>query len=296
MNVSWESYRVFYYVARHLSFSKASEKLFVSQSAVSQSIRNLEKNLARPLFLRDTKNVKLTVDGEILYEHIKVAITYIKKAENIFSQKKQDSQGEIRLASTDTLCKYFLLPQIKRFRRTDPDIKFIISNHTSTTCLELLDKGEVDFCVINKPTPFNEERYAIHKSISFQDVFVADESYHALKGRTVDVRELPEYPLLVLDKKTVTRAYFDQFFSSAHLAVDPEIELSNTDLLLAMAQSGLGIAFIPEFCLSPSDGLFPIILQTPMPKRALCFISLSKLPLSPLCRRFMDQCQGLNEG
>ena len=69
MDINYELYKVFYYVAKTLSFSDASKRLFISQSAVSQSIKALEKKLNQHLFIRSTKRVKLTPEGEVLFKH-----------------------------------------------------------------------------------------------------------------------------------------------------------------------------------------------------------------------------------
>lgn len=73
MDINYELYKVFYHVAVTLSFSEASKQLFISQSAVSQSIKVLEKKLKQPLFIRSTKKVQLTPEGEILLKHIEPA-------------------------------------------------------------------------------------------------------------------------------------------------------------------------------------------------------------------------------
>ena len=70
MDINLELYKVFYYVATTLSFSEASRQLFISQSAVSQSIKTLEKKLNHPLFIRSTKKVLLTPEGELLLQHV----------------------------------------------------------------------------------------------------------------------------------------------------------------------------------------------------------------------------------
>ena len=82
MDINYELYKVFYHVAVTLSFSEASKQLFISQSAVSQSIKVLEKKLNQPLFIRSTKKVQLTPEGEILLKHIEPAMNLIQKGEN----------------------------------------------------------------------------------------------------------------------------------------------------------------------------------------------------------------------
>ena len=82
MDINLELYKVFYYVATTLSFSEASRQLFISQSAVSQSIKTLEKKLNHPLFIRSTKKVLLTPEGELLLQHVKPALQLLDEGES----------------------------------------------------------------------------------------------------------------------------------------------------------------------------------------------------------------------
>ena len=82
MDINYELYKVFYYVATSLSFSEASKQLYISQSAVSQSIKTLEKKLEQPLFIRSTKKVQLTPAGKILLKHIEPAMNLIRRGES----------------------------------------------------------------------------------------------------------------------------------------------------------------------------------------------------------------------
>ena len=82
MDINYELYKVFYYVATSLSFSEASKKLFISQSAVSQSIKTLEKKLGQTLFIRSTKKVQLTAAGALLLKHIEPAMNLIARGES----------------------------------------------------------------------------------------------------------------------------------------------------------------------------------------------------------------------
>ena len=81
MDINYELYKVFYHVASSLSFSEASKQLFISQSAVSQSIKTLEKKIGQPLFIRSTKKVQLTPAGELLLQHIEPAMNLIRRGE-----------------------------------------------------------------------------------------------------------------------------------------------------------------------------------------------------------------------
>ena len=105
MDINYELYKVFYYVAKTLSFSDASKRLFISQSAVSQSIKALEKKLNQHLFIRSTKRVKLTPEGEVLFKHIDPAVNLIMRGENQILDANALNGGQLRIGASDTICR-----------------------------------------------------------------------------------------------------------------------------------------------------------------------------------------------
>ena len=115
MDINYELYRVFYYEATSLSFSEASKKLFISQSAVSQSIKVLEKKLDRRLFTRSTKKVQLTPEGEILLKHVEPAMNLLQRGEMQLMEADSLNGGQLRIGASDTICHYYLLPFLKKF-------------------------------------------------------------------------------------------------------------------------------------------------------------------------------------
>ena len=150
MDINYELYKVFYYVATTLSLSEASKKLFISQSAVSQSIKALEKKLSQILFIRSTKRVQLTPEGQILLRHIEPAIHLIMRGETQLIDSTSTG-GQIRIGASDTICRYFLVPYLERFHKEFPSAHIKVTNQTSVKCVELLESGQVDLIVTNYP-------------------------------------------------------------------------------------------------------------------------------------------------
>ena len=143
MDINYELYKVFYHVAITLSFSEASKQLFISQSAVSQSIKVLEKKLNQKLFIRSTKRVQLTPEGEILFKHIEPAMNLIKQGENQLLEAHTLNGGQLRIGASDTICRYYLIHYLQKFHQEFPDVRIKVTNSTSIGCAELLEKGIV---------------------------------------------------------------------------------------------------------------------------------------------------------
>ena len=122
MDINYELYKVFYYVAKTLSFSDASKRLFISQSAVSQSIKALEKKLNQHLFIRSTKRVKLTPEGEVLFKHIEPAVNLIMRGENQILDANALNGGQLRIGASDTICRYYLVPYLQAFHEHFPNV------------------------------------------------------------------------------------------------------------------------------------------------------------------------------
>ena len=154
MDINYELYKVFYYVADTLSFSEASKRLYISQSAVSQSIKTLEKKMNQTLFIRSTKKVQLTPEGEILLRHIEPAINLIKRGEAQIIESTASTGGQIRIGASDTICRYFLIPYLERFHKEFPNAHIKVTNATSIKCVDLLESGQVDLIVTNYPNSY----------------------------------------------------------------------------------------------------------------------------------------------
>ena len=288
MDINYELYKVFYYVADTLSFSEASKKLFISQSAVSQSVKTLEKKMNQTLFIRNTKKVQLTPEGEILLRHIEPAINLIKRGESQILEAASTG-GQIRIGASDTICRYFLVPYLERFHKDFPNAHIKVTNATSIKCAELLETGQVDFVVTNLPNTYLGNSFSTKVIHEFRDVFIANPSYAHLKDSVLSLKDLLDYPILMLDKKSTTSEFLHTLFQQHQLDLVPEIELSSNDLLIDLAKIGLGIAFIPDFCVSNnSEDVFTLQIQETLPLRHLAVSYNDRIPLSHVTKEFLN--------
>ncbi|WP_294143679.1 LysR family transcriptional regulator [uncultured Clostridium sp.] len=289
MDINYELYKVFYHVASTLSFSEASKQLFISQSAVSQSIKVLEKKLNQTLFIRSTKRVQLTPEGEILLKHIEPAMNLIKKGETQLLEANTLNGGQLRIGASDTICRYFLVPFLNEFHKMYPNIHIKVTNRTSIECARLLENGQVDFIITNYPNSGLSNTQNIQVIHEFSDVFVANEDYFPLKDRIITLKELQSYPILMLDRKSTTSEFLHSMFQKHQLDLVPEIELSSNDLLIDLAKIGLGIAFVPDFCIPQQDDNFFILnLEEILPVRQLVVVHNETLPISQAARQFIE--------
>ena len=277
MDINLELYKVFYYVATSLSFSEASRQLFISQSAVSQSIKTLEKKLNHTLFIRSTKKVLLTPEGELLLQHVKPALQMLVEGESLLSGDNM-LKGQLRIGASD----------LQHFHQAFPDVRIKVTNSTSVGCVELLEKGQVDLIVCNFPNSRLGNHMQIRVLKEFQDIFIGNPEYFPLNDMPRELNTLLEYPILMLSGKSTTSEYLHQAFASQGLNLLPEVELNSNDLLMDLARIGLGIACIPDYMLSPDDSLKPISLISGLSPRQLVLVYHDGQPLSQAAERFLE--------
>jgi len=187
------------------------------------------------------------------------------------------------------------MPFIKSFNQAYPNIKIHLTNRTSPRCIELLRKGSVDLSVINIPEKLNYSNIIVKNTKRVRDVFIANENFKELKGRKVQLKELEEYPLLVLERNSTTREFFDSLMAKHKVSIKPEIELGSIDILMEMSKIGLGIAFVPDECVRiglAKDDVFIIDIKEEIPERNLGFVIHSNIPLPVAASKFIELLEG----
>lgn len=205
MNISLEYYKVFYQAAATGSITMAAETLCISQPAVSQAVKHLERELETKLFLRTPKGVRLTREGELLYGYVKRGIESIRDGEEMLKQLKCLDTGVIRIGASDMTLQFYLLPYLEQFHEQYPKIKVMVSNGPTPETIEALENGAIDFGIVSTPFEGREEMRAVPVR-QIENIFIAGSRFREqLEGRELDYRELKDYPCIFLEKKTSTR-------------------------------------------------------------------------------------------
>ncbi len=290
MDINFEFYKTFYLVAKSGSFSAAAKKLFVSQSAVSQSIKNLETIAGSTLFIRGPKHVKLTSVGKMLYSYVEQAYSLFKTAEAKMHEMQVLDLGEIKIGVGDTILRHLLIPLLQEFIVEYPKIKIQIINRTSPGIIDSLRSGTVDLGIVTLPV--TDKDIVTSEFREVEDVFVASSRFDYLKNRFVTPEELAALPLLLLQKASLTRRNLDSYFSGMGLSISPEIELESMELLVELSKIGLGVAHVLKESVKEmvSTGeLFILKLTETMPKRKLGVAKLRNVPFSPAAELFSSK-------
>lgn len=290
MDINFELYKTFYLVAKSGSFSAAAKKLFVSQSAVSQSIKNLETIAGSTLFIRGSKHVELTSVGKMLYIYVEQAYSLFKTAETKMHEMQVLELGEIKIGVGDTILRHLLIPLLQQFIVEYPKIKIQIINRTSPGIIDSLRSGAVDLGIVTLPV--TDKDIVTPEFREVEDVFVASSRFDYLKNRFLTPKELAALPLLLLQKASSTRRNLDSYFSSIGLNISPEIELESMELLVELSKIGLGVAHVLKESVAEmvsTNELFILKLTETLPKRKLGVAKLRNVPLSPAAELFSSK-------
>lgn len=292
MESNLELYKVFYTVASCGNISLASEKLFISQPAVSKTIKKLESIIGVTLFWRNSRGVRLTEEGKILFEYAERALNEISVGEKVLEKLKKKEQGTIKVGVSTILCKHFFIPPLQRFMKDYPNIEFKVTNKSTLETLKLIDQGALDLCIVSEfGDLFQRDYFDFIKLAEVQDVFVASKDYL----ETLNISENSDIftcgTFMLLEKDNISRKYIDMYFSRNNIIVKPEIEISSMDLLTEFAKIGLGITVaIKDIILKDIEAgsLVEIPINPPIPKREIGVVYHKNIPLSLAAQKFLQ--------
>ena len=244
MSVSAELLRAFVGVGLHLSFSNAAKANGVSQSAISQSIKQLEKDLGIPLFERTTKSVSFTKAGRELFETAVEAFSILDNGIVKLQERLSREYKSLHLAATDTLSKHFLLPTFKSWQEKELDISLRVTNRPSRECVSMIEAGEAQIAVVHAYDGlYDNNHLEVIDLEPMQDIFVGGTKYKDdTKIWTID--EIMTEPLLLLTVGASSRNFFDAV--TYNRCTSPAFELGSLDVLIDLVEINLGISLVPE--------------------------------------------------
>ena len=287
MKTKLDYYRMFYETARFNSFSTAAQHLYISQSAISQCMHQLENDLGVQLFVRTRKGVSLTNEGKLLYLKVENAIHSIEQGESQIERICQLEAGEIKIAAGDTITTHFLLKYLEEFHTLYPDIKIEMANSYSSQLLTLVKEGKADLAFVNMP--ISDEELVIEPCLEINDVFVCGPNFP--QKATYQWEDIVDLPLILLEKNASSRHFLEKNFIQKNLSLNPQIEVAVHDLLIRFASIHLGIScVIEEFSKEELEqGIIKRInLNPPLPKRSIGYAYLKNSSLSHATKAFID--------
>ncbi len=291
MKTRLDYYRVFYETALHASFSTAAKHLYISQSAISQCISQLEKDLNTQLFIRSRRGITLTKEGKLLFQKVENAMQAIEQGESLLARLHRLDGGSLIIAAGDTITRHYLSPYLEEFHALYPEIRIEMANSYSSRLLQFVKEGKAELAFVN--LPIKDDELCIEPCFSIQDIFVCGPDYHAKDKYTWE--ELAQEPLILLETNSSSRNYIDEKFAAKHIRLNPQIELAAHDLLVQFASIHLGVScVIKEFVTDSLEkgAIRPLNLVPKLPARNIGYAYLRHNPLSLPAQAFLKLILG----
>ncbi|MDO4607820.1 MAG: LysR family transcriptional regulator [Clostridia bacterium] len=284
MDITYDYYRVFYYVARYGSFSRAAEALLKGQPNITKIINNLESQLGCKLFIRSNKGITLTPEGEKLYRHAEIAFENLEYAEEQIISERNLKGGLISIAATEYGLYGSLLSALTDFNRDFGGVKIRLANFNSPQSLEAVKNGVADFAVVT----LHEKTDDIFRATKIRDF---REILCCKKGYQYDRNNIFASPLISVNRSSYTYKHFREYLLSLGVHKEPDIEVATADQVLPLIKSGMGIGFVSEFMINESlaNGEIEEIPLNILPlNRSICLVEDKSKGLSLAAKKLKE--------
>lgn len=236
--------RGFLETARERSFTRAAEKLFLTQPAVSLQIKALETELGTPLFERRGKRVLLTQAGQVLFLRAEEILNLVARAQQDIAALDDLKAGRLCIGTSDTNCAYVLPPVIQAFRAAYPGVDIRLTDRMSAEVVRLVMEGHVDFGLATLPV--GETRVVTEPLFFREDVLICPEDHPLGKRSQVLLEETVGFPWLMLERGSTSRNLLDGAFYRAGLHVHVAMELGSVEVIKRFVEIGMGVALVPK--------------------------------------------------
>jgi len=254
MDITFEQINAFHAVAKYQSFSRAGQKLYRSQSAISIQIAKLEDTIGRKLFHRTTKKIELTDAGEIFLRYVDDIKRLLEEAEQELIDLEEMQQGRLMISTSDTTACYRLPRILQSYKARYPGIEIIIRNATSLKTIDSVLQNEVDLGIAT--LSYLKPGLEAIPLFSRYDVVICHPA-HPLAGRKeVFLKDLEQYMCILLDQNCSSRRILDEACRSARVKLPVAMELSSIEVVKSFVSINSGISIVPEVSIRDevSDG------------------------------------------
>lgn len=285
-DVNLNSLKIFLVVATSSSFLEASNKLYISQPAISKSINKLEEDLGVSLFYRANKGVTLTSDGEILLKYVKDSRKLLLACERMLSSNNSLDSGSIVIGAQSHIVRNYLLEKINNFRKIFPNVMFRIVDLSTLELIEGLEKHELDFVVDASPinTPYNNLR--IQPIYKLDTCFIKSKENNKIYNKITDLED--ECIVMPISRSSLRK----NLFKSLENVIDikPQLEYGTEELIIESVKRNMGIGYVVkgETLKIDKNTIDIIDLNIPLPTVEINLVYIDNY-LTPLAREFITK-------
>lgn len=276
MNMDYNLYKIFLYLYEEKSISKTASKLYVSQPAISYSLKELENSLGYTLFTRNSKGIEPTIEAKELYNYISTAFNILNDAEEHVKNLNNLNIGKIKIGVPSHIGVLSLTEYIEKFQKEYPNIKFKIISKPMEEMMEMLETRKLD--IVIGILPINSEKKLTKINMGEMSNCFAYNKKLLPNIHIKKPEDLLKYPLILPNNNTLFRNKLDDYMDSKNIKLDPYIEVSTTEIALEMVKKGIGIGyFIKDTIESQSNkDDYEIILFENMPSINISLIYIDE--------------------
>jgi LysR family transcriptional regulator, carnitine catabolism transcriptional activator len=285
LDLNFRHLQAFITVARLNSFTRAAKVLNLSQPALTKQVGQLEETLGIRLFDRDTRTVVLTQIGK---EISPVISQLLREVEGVLFDAREvaaKNRGIVRVAALPSLCSTILPTSLARFREIHPGISVALRDVVAERVLSLVRAEEVDFGVGTMLGKDTDVRFS--KLLTDRMVAGLPAGHPLEQRKTVTLRQLVRYPLVLMAAGSSVRTLLDEAFASIGQLIKPAYEATYMSTTAAMVQAGLGVTILPSSAMKELTGLVTRPISQPAITRELGILDKAGRSLSPAAESFL---------
>lgn len=241
-NTDYNLYKIFLYLYEQKSISKTANLLYVSQPAISYSLKELENQLGYTLFYRNSKGIEPTMEAKELYSYISTAFNIVKSGEDHIRSLNSLNVGCIRIGTPSFIGVFYLSSFIADFRKLYPGIKFEIISRSTADMVEMLETRKIDLIVDTLPISTTKKSVKKVALTRLQNCFAYNNKvFKDIEIKNVD--DLKKYPLILPGLTTSSRTKLDEYMDAHNIKLSPIFESWTIEMILEMVRRGVGIGY-----------------------------------------------------
>jgi LysR family transcriptional regulator, low CO2-responsive transcriptional regulator len=234
--------RIFYCVAKNLSFTRAAKDLFISQPAVTAQMKLFEGVCELKFFKKKGRGICLTDEGKALYSHARKIFEYEKELESVIDELKNLKQGVLRIGTTKTYARYFMPFLVRGFKKHYPKIKVYLDEGSSLDMIHSLLELKNEIAIITK---VEEQPDIEFRLFSLEKVILILSRRHPLAtAPSVSIEQLAQEPIIMRESGSGTRKFIDDLFEKHQYTPNILMETSNTEFIKQLVERGDGVSFL----------------------------------------------------
>ncbi|HIS17449.1 MAG TPA: LysR family transcriptional regulator [Candidatus Coprovivens excrementavium] len=288
-NTDYNLYKIFLYLYEQKSISKTANLLYVSQPAISYSLKELENQLGYTLFYRNSKGIEPTMEAKELYSYISTAFNIVKSGEDHIKSLNSLNVGCIRIGTPSFIGVFYLSSFIADFRKLYPGIKFEIISRSTSDMVEMLETRKIDLIVDTLPIPTTKKSVKKIALTRLQNCFAYNNKVFT-DINIKNVEDLKNYPLILPSATASIRLKLDEFMEARNAKLYPVIESWTTEMMLEMVRRGVGIGYFVKNVIdiqNDKDDFNVITFNNELPVVDVCAVYVEDFTTTAL-NKFID--------